>query len=145
MENRSLVFRGPFHKDTLMNLEHLGLNHPDAAAAAAWYEQNLGMKVVRKFGPPNHGHFLADARGKMMIEFYHNVLASVPDYRAMNPLTFHIAFYVDDVPASRDRLIKAGATAQGDVNTNEEGDQLAMVRDPWGLAVQLVKRTKAML
>ena len=80
-----------------------------------------------------------------MIEFYHNALAPVPDYRAMNPLTFHIAFFVDDVATARDRLVKAGATAQGDVNSNEEGDQLAMLRDPWGLAVQLVKRTKAML
>jgi hypothetical protein len=42
-------------------------------------------------------------------------------------------------------LIKAGATPQGDINTNDDGDQLAMVRDPWGLPVQLVKRTKAMI
>jgi uncharacterized glyoxalase superfamily protein PhnB len=69
----------------------------------------------------------------------------VPDFKAMNPMSFHIAFFVDDVPAARDRLIKSGATPQGDVNTNDDGDQLAMVRDPWGLPVQLVKRTKAMI
>ena len=128
-----------------MNLEHLGLNHPDAVAAAAWYEQNLGMKITRKFGPPGNGHFLADAQGKMMLEFYHNALTPVPDFKAMNPMSFHVAFFVDDVAAARDRLIKAGAAAQGNVTTNDDGDQLAMVRDPWGLPVQLVKRTKAML
>jgi glyoxylase I family protein len=128
-----------------MNLEHIGLNHPDAVAAAAWYEQNLGMKIARKFGPPGNGHFLADTRGQMMVEFYHNALAPVPDFRAMNPMSFHIAFYVDDVNLTRERLIKAGATAQGNVTSNDDGDQLAMVRDPWGLPVQIVKRATPML
>ena len=128
-----------------MNLEHLGLNHADPVAAAAWYEQNLGMKIARKFGPPGNGHFLSDTRGQMMLEFYHNALAPVPDFRAMNPMSFHVAFYVDDVSKIRDLLIKSGATAQGNVTSNDDGDQLAMVRDPWGLSVQLVKRTKAML
>lgn len=128
-----------------MNLEHIGLNHPDPVAAAAWYEQNLGMKIARKFGPPGHGHFLTDARGAMMLEFYHNALAPVPDFRSLNPMSHHVAFQVDDVAVTRDRLIKAGATAQGGVTSNDDGDQLAMMRDPWGLPVQLVKRTKSML
>jgi len=128
-----------------MNLEHFGLNHSDPVAAAAWYEQNLGMKIARKFGPPAHGHFLVDARGQMMLEFYHNALAPVPDFQVINPLSLHVALQVDDVPAARERLIKSGATAQGNVTSNDDGDQLAMVRDPWGLPVQLVKRSQAML
>ena len=128
-----------------MNLEHTGLNVPEPVAAAEWYCQNLGMKIVRKFGAPAFGHFLADARGQMMLEFYHNPSAPVPDYRAMNPLILHIAFQVDDMAAARARLLKAGATAEGEVSSNADGDQLAMLRDPWGLALQLVKRTKPML
>ena len=42
-------------------------------------------------------------------------------------------------------LIAAGATAVGDVMTNDQGDQVAMLRDPWGVAVQLVRRERAML
>jgi glyoxylase I family protein len=128
-----------------MHLEHLGLNHSDAVAAADWYCTNLGMKVTRKFGPPGHGHFVADAGGQMMLEFYHNAQAPVPDFRALNPMSFHVAFHVEDVLATRERLLKAGATAAGNVTSNEDGDTLAIVRDPWGLPVQLVKRTKAML
>ena len=128
-----------------MNLEHLGLNYHDPVAAAAWYVKNLGMKVARKFGPPGYGHFLADAQDRMMLEFYLNTTVPVPDYPSLNTFSFHVAFQVDDVAATRERLLQAGATAEGDVTTNDDGDKLAMVRDPWGLPLQFVKRTKAML
>jgi glyoxylase I family protein len=134
-----------FPNDVPMNLEHLGLNYPDPVAAAAWYVANLGMKVARKAGPPGHGHFLADAQGRMMLEFYLNASVPIPDYRSFNPLAFHVAFHVDDVAAARERLLKAGATAEGEVTTNDDGDKLAMLRDPWGLPVQLAKRIKPMV
>ena len=128
-----------------MNLEHVAFNVAEPAKAADWYSQNLGMKLVRKFGAPAFGHFVADARGKMMLEFYNNPKASVPDYRSMDPLVLHVAFIVDDVTAVRAKLLRAGARAEGEVSSNDDGDQLAMLRDPWGLAVQLVRRAKAML
>lgn len=128
-----------------MNLEHLGLNHHDPGAAAAWYCQHLGMTVARKQGAPGHGHFLADARGQMMLEFYYNATAGVPNYAAIDPFAFHIAFQADDVTAIRSRLVQAGATPEGEVNVNADGDQLTFVRDPWGIALQFVKRTKPML
>lgn len=56
----------------------------------------------------------------------------------------HTAHQVDD-PAARDRLVKAGATAEGDVQETESGDVVAMVRDPWGIAVQLVRRKTPMI
>jgi uncharacterized glyoxalase superfamily protein PhnB len=103
------------------------------------------MTVARKFGPPGHGHFLADAQGRMMLEFYLNVAVPIPDYPSLNPFSFHVAFQVDDVAVTRERLLQAGATAEGEVATNDDGDKLAMVRDPWGLPLQFVKRTKTML
>ncbi len=128
-----------------MHLEHLGLNHPDPVAAAAWFCQNLGMTVARKFGPPQHGHFLADARGTMMLEFYFNADVPVPDYAKLAPFSFHIAFHVKDVPASRARLLQAGATPEGEVNTNTDGDKITIVRDPWGVCLQFVQRGKPMI
>lgn len=128
-----------------MHLEHLGLNHRDPVAAAAWYCQNLDMTVARKFGPPQHGHFLADSRGKMMLEFYHNAEVGIPDYAALEPFSFHIAFHVSDVPAIRSRLITAGATSEGEVNTNADGDKITIVRDPWGVCLQFVQRAQPML
>ena len=81
----------------------------------------------------------------MMFELYHNATAPVPDYRAIHPLTLHVAFFVDDVADVRSKLLQAGATAEGEISSNDEGDQFAMLRDPWGLAVQLVKRTAPMV
>jgi glyoxylase I family protein len=63
----------------------------------------------------------------------------------MDPLLLHLAFRANDVAAERARLIAAGATPVGDVMTNETGDTVAMLRDPWGLAVQLVKRIDPMI
>lgn len=128
-----------------MNIEHVGLNVPDPVAAAEWYCKNLGMKIVRASGPPVFGHFIADSRDQMLLEFYRNPAAPVPDYRTMNPLVLHIAFQVDDVAATRAKLLQAGAVAEGEISGNDAGDQFAMLRDPWGLAVQLVKRAKRMI
>jgi glyoxylase I family protein len=52
---------------------------------------------------------------------------------------------VDDVRPLRERLLKNGASSEGEISTNDDGDELAMLRDPWGLAIQLVKRAKPMI
>jgi catechol 2,3-dioxygenase-like lactoylglutathione lyase family enzyme len=128
-----------------MNIEHVGFNVVDPVGAADWYCRNLGMRVARQSGPPGNGRFLADTRGRMMLEFYHNSKVIVPDYRSIPPMAFHVAFNVEDVAAIRASLINAGGTADGEVTTNDDGDVLAMVRDPWGLTLQLIRRARPML
>jgi hypothetical protein len=64
----------------------------------------------------------------------------VPDYRALDPLVFHIAFVTDDIRGTRERLLLAGATSAGDVTVTAAGDEMTFLRDPWGVALQLVKR-----
>lgn len=103
------------------------------------------MTIARKTGPPNHCHFLADARGQMMLEFYSDAGAPIPDYAALHPFAFHIAFQVNDVAGKRDLLLKAGATSAVELKTNADGDQLFIVRDPWGIPLQFVKRTTRMV
>ena len=127
-----------------MKIEHVAFNIPDPVATAEWYTKHLGMRVVRRFGPPNHAHFLADAGAQTMVEIYHNAKADVPDYQAVDPLVLHLAFAVDDVHVVRNRLLKAGATAVGDVAISDNGDQFAFVRDPCGFPIQLVKRAVPM-
>ncbi|MHC4643520.1 MAG: VOC family protein [Planctomycetota bacterium] len=128
-----------------VRLEHVAINVEDPVRMAKWYGQNLGMKLVRKGPPPINMHFISDAGGNMMLEIYHNPPDTVPDYASMNPLLLHISFMVDDVKGIREKLITAGATAVGEVTTTPSGDELAMLRDPWGVAIQFVKRTKPML
>ncbi len=80
-----------------------------------------------------------------MLEFYRNPRLPVPDYRSMDPLLLHVAFLSSAPAADRERLVAAGAKVVEDVTTAPNGDKLVMLRDPWGLAVQLVKRAKPML
>jgi glyoxylase I family protein len=128
-----------------MTIEHLALNVPDPVAMAAWYGKHLGMRIARKVQGPTHTHFVADAAGRTVLELYYQTKAPIPDYRAMDPFVFHIAFMAEDVAAERKRLLDAGATSEGDVVTTDAGDVMTFVRDPWGVTVQLVKRAKALM
>ena len=128
-----------------IRLEHVAINVEDPVSMAKWYGENLGMKVVRKGPPPINMHFISDAGGNMMLEIYHNPPDAVPDYSSMDPLLLHISFMVDNVKSIREKLIAAGATTVGEITITSSGDELAMLRDPWGVAIQFVKRTKPML
>ncbi|MEN6336559.1 MAG: VOC family protein [Phycisphaerales bacterium] len=128
-----------------VRFEHVGLNVADPVKAAQWYVDNLGMKILRQGDAPANNRFVADAAGNMMFEFYHNPPDAVPNYPSMDPMSLHIAFLVDDVDAIRARLLAAGATAAGDVTVNPAGDRLTMLRDPWGLPIQIIRRADPML
>jgi glyoxylase I family protein len=63
----------------------------------------------------------------------------------MDPSLLHVAFSTDDVPGTRARLIAAGATPVGDAVITPGGDEFAMLRDPWGLALQLARRARPLV
>ncbi len=131
--------------DSGVRLEHVALNVADPAKMAQWYVDNLGMKVMREGPPPVNMRFIADSDGNMMLELYHNPPDAVPNYASMDPLLLHVAFMVEDVEAVRQKLIAAGATPVDEVTVTPAGDKLAMLRDPWGLAIQFVRRADPML
>jgi catechol 2,3-dioxygenase-like lactoylglutathione lyase family enzyme len=128
-----------------MRLEHIAFNVADPVAVARWYADHLRLTLIRDYGPPLHAHFLASALGQPMIEFYRNPADAVPNYALLHPVRHHIAFVVEAIAAERARLIAAGCTAEGEPATNAAGDTLVFLRDPWGLALQLVKRTTALM
>jgi len=103
------------------------------------------MTQVRQGPGPNFMTFLADDGGNVMFEIYANPEVVTPDYSQQDPLVLHLAFYSENVDGDREKLIAAGATPVGDVWHREDGDVLAMLRDPWGLAVQVLSRKERML
>lgn len=126
-----------------MKLEHVALLVADPPAMARWYEDHLGMKVVKKSDEaPGFARFLADADGESILETYASDVHPVPDYRNVDPALLHVAFATAAIAASRDRLIAAGATPVGEITENAAGDRFAMLRDPWGLALQLAQRVR---
>lgn len=128
-----------------MKIEHMAFNVPDAVKAAEWYVEHLGMRIVRSSNESPYIHFIADSAGQTVLEIYSNPAAPTPDYAKMHPFSLHIAFVVDDIEATRARLVAAGGTQDGETTTAPNGDQLAFVRDPWGVTLQFVKRVKPLL
>jgi len=124
--------------------EHLALNVADPVAVAAWYVEHLGMEVVKRGDPPVHMHFLADAGRKALIELYCNASAPTDAYAGMAPAQLHVAFSSSDPDADAERLVAVGAVRVDDVRY-PDGSYLVMLRDPWGLPIQLARRGTPMI
>jgi len=128
-----------------VKIEHTAYQVSDPVSLATWYVAHLGLRVKRSQTESPFGYFLADDGDSVMLEFYRQDTMTVPDYRAMDPLLLHLAFLADDVAVTRARLIAAGATPEGEAFVNMAGDEVAMLRDPWGLAIQLICRADPMI
>ncbi len=125
-------------------IEHLAFNVADPVAMADWYIKNLGFIAVHRFGPPAYGQFLADAERRSMLELYHKAEVPLPEFGNIHEMALHLALAVDDVDELHSTLVNAGATPVSGPETIPSGDRMAIVRDPWGIAVQLCCRTDSM-
>lgn len=128
-----------------MKIEHCAYQVEDPAAAADWYSKHLGFTVKRAHKDRPWVRFLADDGDAVMLEFYNHPSVAVPDYRSQDPLIAHIAFTCDDLAGMRTKLAAAGATPVGEIITTVDGDNLLMMRDPWGLPIQFAKRVNPMI
>ena len=128
-----------------MKIEHAGLQVAHPAEMADWYVTHLGFVCKRAGDSPVPVRFIADDSGGVMLEVYNNPAVQPPDYASMNPLLLHVAFACDNVPGTVDRLLKAGASLVSPPETIPTGDEIAMLRDPWGLAIQLARRKTSMV
>lgn len=132
-------------------LDHVGLNVADLAAAADWYVGAFGyvpelrtrvdaidLDIVMLVHP-EHGDRL---------ELLHRA-RSRPGLRAANPaeaaLTHgfgHVAFDVDGLESTFDRLLALGARAVMEPQQSPEpGVRMAFVADPEGNLVELLDRS----
>jgi len=128
-----------------MKIEHFALQVADPKSMAQWYVTHFDMRIRRALEAPTCTHFLAASDDAVLVEIYHNPAASLPDYPSMHPLLMHLAFCCEDIAGTVSRLVEAGATLVAGPEITPAGDELVMLRDPWGLAVQLVKRNNPML
>jgi len=125
-------------------LEHMAIDVADPLATAAWWCENLGFTITKQKDDETHTTFLVDASGRVAVEIYRARTKPVlPDYPSMDPLTLHFGFTSKDVDADIERLTKAGATLV--VHEKAPGFDGAMMRDPWGIAIQFVKRDQSVL
>lgn len=127
-----------------MKIEHVALNVAAPVSMAQWYCSHLGMSVAFKLDRAPFTHFLADSSGTVMLEIYNNPADQVPAYEDMDPLLLHIAFVSENPIEDKEALVTAGARVVEEMRL-KDGSILVMLRDPWGLALQLCKRGKPML
>ena len=124
-----------------MIFEHFALNVADVHAVVRWYTETLGFTIARKRDDAPFTHFLADDAGTIVVELYSNPSAAVTDFASAHPLCFHFAVVSANAREDRKRLEKAGATFFIE-DALPDGTILVMMRDPWGVPVQLCQRTK---
>ncbi len=124
-----------------MRFEHFALNVPDVRAAGAWYARHLGLAILRARTEAPYTTFLGDDTGRVFLELYTNPKDPVPDYAAQHPLRVHFAFAVKDAKAECARLLQAGATLALE-EPQPDSTLLIMLRDPWGVPVQLCQRAQ---
>ena len=124
-----------------MIFEHFALNVREPLAQVRWYVEHLGFQIVNGREDPPFTHFLADGSGRTVVELYHNPDASVPDQEATDPVNFHFAMVSADAAADRSRLEAAGARFVRE-DSHPDGSVLVMLRDPWGLPLQLCQRAE---
>lgn len=127
-----------------MKIEHIAINVEQPVEMADWYIKNLGLRSVKRDESAPYTSFLADDSGKVMLEMYRNPPESIPDYHSMDPLTFHLAFVSHKPAEDKERLTRVGATFISE-RRFEDGTHLVMLKDPWGLSLQLCKRGEPML
>ncbi|MFV0290190.1 MAG: VOC family protein [Mangrovibacterium sp.] len=125
-----------------MKIEHLALNVPDSVAMADWYVENLGFKLVKAVNASPFVRFIVDDSA-CMLELYSNEAAPTFNFAQVHHLSLHLAFESLNPESDAKRLAEAGARLIETVQTND-GDLLVMMKDPWGVAIQLCCREKKM-
>jgi catechol 2,3-dioxygenase-like lactoylglutathione lyase family enzyme len=127
-----------------VKLEHIAVNVADPPAVAAWYRRHLGLEIVKSSAAAPYTQFLRDSSGAVMIEIYNHPPDQVPAYSQMDPMLLHLAFVSPDPEAKKSELLAAGAEFVSEQHL-DDGSHLVMMRDPWGLALQLCRRAAPML
>jgi glyoxylase I family protein len=119
------------------HFEHLAINVQDKEQVAQWYNDHLGAQVAREV--PGNMIFLKDDRGTVFLEIFSNPTAPVQNWSEVHYLTFHIAFEAEDPKTKAEYLLSHGASLE-EAYREAGGDQLIMLRDPFGIPLQLIKR-----
>ena len=136
----------------LRSYDHVGLNVDDFDGMTDWYCDAFGLGVEFRFALDH-----VDLTGAMLLspagwrlELLHRP-GSVPGIQADSPVVApltrgfgHFALDVDDVDATYDRLLQAGAGDRLSPRPSPEpGVRMAYVADPEGNLVELLHRGRS--
>ncbi|MDO6604076.1 VOC family protein [Arenibacter palladensis] len=124
-----------------MVFEHIALNVKNVEDIKDWYVANVGLKVVSEQSQAPFMTFLEDSTGRVILELYHRPEEEITNFKTKHPLSFHMAFVSQNAEKDKTRLLDKGASYVEEI-TKEDGSHLVMLRDPWGMPLQLCHRAK---
>ena len=123
-----------------MIFEHFAINVNNIDDRIKWYVTHLDLRVASAQQEPPYMTFLADSGGRVIMELYHRPDEKITDFAGQHPLTFHLAFVSENSESDKDRLVAHGASYVEEV-LKDDGSHLIMLRDPWGMPLQICQRT----
>ncbi len=126
-----------------MIFEHFALNVAEPHKMKEWYVEHVGFHVVSEMEESPFMIFLADHTGRVVLELYRNEAGAILDYPDLHHLTIHLALESADSASDSEQLISAGCSLVEEIN-KDDGSKLIMLRDPWGLALQICQRGERM-
>lgn len=122
-----------------MVFEHFALNVDNIDEVVKWYVGILGLSIVEEQKEAPFMTFLADSSGRVIMELYFRPDEQIINFKNQHPLTFHVAFVSENAEKEKNRLLEKGASLVEEVK-KEGGSHLVMLRDPWGMPLQLCQR-----
>ncbi len=124
----------------MATIEHFAVYADDSTALKDFYVRTFGLKVIVEGGGDPPGYFLADDRG-MAIE----VLGRPAGSPEVNQRwVCHLAFWVDDVLATKARLEQEGFVFETETFVDNDELKTAFFKDPGGNRCQIVWRRRAL-
>ena len=123
-----------------MVFEHFAINVADLPAVRDWFCAHLGLSIRLASPLPPFMTFLTDSSGRVVMELYQREDVVHTDFSKEHHITFHVAFESENAQADKERLTAQGATFVEEV-LPPDGSHLIMLRDPWGLPLQICQRT----
>jgi catechol 2,3-dioxygenase-like lactoylglutathione lyase family enzyme len=122
-------------------IEHIGIIVERPVEMGNWYRDVLGFNIKFSGEDETKGAaFITDANNKVMLEF-----GKVPNVTPLckkidHCLQLHIALKSDDPDKEAEYLISKGAKFVEKCQIVKPGENIIVLRDPWGNSIQLAKR-----
>ncbi|MCA1684541.1 MAG: VOC family protein [Planctomycetia bacterium] len=120
----------------MATIEHFAIYAADAPALKDFYTRAFDLEVVLESVGDPPGYFLADDRGTAI-----EIIGRPPGQTGANQRwVCHLAFWVDDFPASHSTLERRGVRFEADTFVDNDAFKTAFFNDPEGNRLQIVWR-----
>lgn len=118
-----------------MKFTYTGIEVKDMDASIRFYTEALGMKLLDRHAMPETGGEVAGLQSPGSEQILELNWYPQSSYRPGSELD-HLAFEVEDVPATIDRLLEHGAILARDVEVRSKY-VVGFVKDPNGIWIEL--------